>query len=228
MDTHESPDLSIVIPTLEAANYLSATLGAIAGGGAEVIVADGGSTDATRTIAEGHGATVVEAPRGRGTQLAVGAQRAGGRWLLFVHADTVLGAGWAEAVERFTADTANQDRAAVCRFALDDTGVWPRLLERGVAWRSRVLGLPYGDQGLLIGRGLYDALGGYRPLALMEDVDLMRRLGRRRLHVLDVAAVTSAKRYRDGGYLRRPFLNLCCLGLYFLSVPTAVLARLYR
>jgi len=77
-------------------------------------------------------------------------------------------------------------------------------------------------------RGLYDAIGGYRPWALMEDVDLVRRIGRRRLHVLDVAAVTSAQRYRDGGYVRRPLLNLCCLVLYFLGMPPAVLARLYR
>ena len=226
MDAHDSPDLSVIIPTLDAADHLAATLNAMTA--AEVIVSDGGSRDATRAIAEGHGATVVEAPRGRGAQLAAGAERAGGRWLLFLHADTVPGAGWAEAVARFTADPANHDRAAVFRFTLDDTGVWPRLLERGVAWRCRVLGLPYGDQGLLIGRELYDAVGGYRPLALMEDVDLVRRLGRRRLRVLDVAAVTSARRYRDGGYLRRPLLNLCVLGLYFLGVPPAVLARLYR
>ena len=226
MDAHDSPDLSIVIPTLDAADHLAATLDAMAG--AEVIVADGGSTDPTRVIAEVYGATVVQAPRGRGIQLATGAERAGGRWLLFLHADTVPGAGWAEAVERFTADPANHDRAAVFSFALDDTGVWPRLMERGVAFRCRVLGLPYGDQGLLIGRELYESVGGYRPLALMEDVDLVRRVGRRRLRVLDATAVTSAKRYRNGGYLRRPFLNLCFLGLYFLGVPPAVLARLYR
>ena len=91
MDAHDSPDLSIVIPTLDAADHLAATLDAMAG--AEVIVADGGSTDPTRVIAEVYGATVVQAPRGRGVQLATGAERAGGRWLLFLHADTVPGAG---------------------------------------------------------------------------------------------------------------------------------------
>ncbi|MDP6786894.1 MAG: TIGR04283 family arsenosugar biosynthesis glycosyltransferase [Rhodospirillales bacterium] len=230
MEAHQSPHLSIVIPTLDAAAGLAATLCAVAGAPfpVEVIVADGGSADATRSIAEDHGATVVAAPRGRGAQLAEGAKRASGRWLLFLHADTVPGAGWAEAVATFTADPANRDRWAVFRFALDDRGAAPRFMERAVAWRGRVLGLPYGDQGLLVGRGLYDAVGGYRSLALMEDVDLVRRLGRRRLRVLDVAAVTSAKRYRDGGYLRRPLLNLCCLGLYFLGVSPAVLARIYR
>ena len=231
MDAPESPQLSIVIPTLEAADCLAATLGAVADAAAlapEVIVADGGSDDATRAIARGHGARVVEAPRGRGAQLAAGAGRASGRWLLFLHADTVLSAGWAEAVKGFTADPANRERAASFRFALDDGGAAPRRLERFVAWRCRVLGLPYGDQGLLIGRRLYDAVGGYRPLVLMEDVDLVRRVGRRRLRVLDVAAVTSARRYREGGYVRRPLLNLCCLGLYFLGVAPGVLARLYR
>lgn len=222
--------LSIVIPTLEASASLAATLDAVSGAGivGEVVVADGGSADATRAIAAGAGARVIVAPRGRGPQLAAGAAAAGGDWLLFLHADTVPGPGWEAAVTGFMADPANARRAGVFRFALDDGAAAARRLERGVAWRTRVLGLPYGDQGLLIARVFYEELGGFRPLPLMEDVDLIRRIGRRRLTVLDAAAVTSAARYRQGGYARRSLRNLFCLALFFLGVDPWRIDRIYR
>jgi hypothetical protein len=146
---------------------------------------------------------------------------------LFVHADTVLEAGWAAAVEAFLADAANARRAAVFRFALDDGARAARLLEGLVDMRCRLFGLAYGDQGLLIARRFYDALGGFRPLALMEDVDLVRRIGRGRLAILDVRALTSAVRYRRGGYVLRVARNALCLGLYFLGLPPRVLLRIY-
>ncbi|MEQ8195811.1 MAG: glycosyl transferase family 2, partial [Rhodospirillales bacterium] len=88
--------------------------------------------------------------------------------------------------------------------------------------------LPYGDQGLLISRGFYDSLGGFKPLPLMEDVDLIRRIGRKRIDVLPVAAITSAERYRRGGYIARPLRNLFCLMLYFLGVVPEKIERFYR
>ena len=118
-------------------------------------------------------------------------------------------------------------RAAVFRFVVDDEDVAARRLEALVAWRCRALGLPYGDQGLLIHRDLYRRVGGFRPLPLMEDVDIVRRIGARRLVVLEAAALTSAARYRRAGYLRRSLRNLACLGLYFLGVPPRLLVRLY-
>jgi hypothetical protein len=126
----------------------------------------------------------IHAPRGRGSQLVAGAAAAQGEWLLFLHADTRLGLGWQAAL---AAAMTRPDRAAYFRFALDDPSPAARRLERAVAWRCRILALPYGDQGLFISRALYDEVGGYRPLPLMEDVDLVRRLGRRRLHGLDGA-----------------------------------------
>ncbi len=197
-------------------------------GDLEVIVADGGSTDATASIAAEAGARLIRAPLGRGQQLAAGARAAGGAWLLFVHADTVLGAGWEEAVWDFAALPGNKTRAAVFRFALDDAAPAARRLEAMVAWRCRRLALPYGDQGLLISRRLYDELGGFRPLALFEDVDLIRRIGRRRLSFLPVNAVTSAARFRRSGYYRRPLRNLICLALYFIGLPPSLIGRLYQ
>ena len=226
------PDLSIVIPTLNAAGTLPDTLRALAAPGlerrCEVVAVDGGSSDDTKAVAEAHGARVIVSPPGRGVQLAAGARGASGRWLLFLHADTVPRDGWADAVFGYCDDPANGERAATFRFALDDNARAARRLEAVVAWRTAALGLPYGDQGLLISRAFHDSLGGFRPLPLMEDVDFVRRIGRRRLDTLDVAAVTSAARYRKSGYLRRSGRNLLCLGLYFLGIPPGAIARIYR
>jgi hypothetical protein len=93
--------------------------------------------------------------------------------------------------------------------------------------RSALFALPYGDQGLLVSRALYDKTGGYRPIPLMEDVALVRRIGRRRLARLRVAAVTSAARYATDGWLRRGWRNLTTLALYFLGVDPERLARRY-
>jgi hypothetical protein len=103
----------------------------------------------------------------------------------------------------------------------------PRLLERLVALRCLLLALPYGDQGLLIPRQLYAELGGFRPMPLMEDVDLVRRLQRHRCVMLKSRALTSGARYRREGYLARGLRNFCCIALYYLRVPPRVLARLY-
>jgi rSAM/selenodomain-associated transferase 2 len=196
----------------------------------EAIVVDGGSSDETRAIAEAAGTHLIEAPRGRGSQLDAGARAARGDWLLFLHADTVLDPGWAEEAQGFIkrVQTGRRDEAAAAfRFALDDDGAMPRFIERLVAWRCRLFGLPYGDQGLLISRRLYRRLGGFRPLPLMEDVDLVRRLKRRELVMLQSRAVTSGERYRREGYLARSLRNLGCTLLYYLRVPPRVLARIY-
>jgi rSAM/selenodomain-associated transferase 2 len=216
--------LSVVIPALNAAATLPATIAALAGAPAEVVVAAGGSADGTATVARDLGAVLVEPPRGRGVQLAAGVAAARGPWLLLLHADTRLQPGWADAARNAMRDAT---RAAYFRFALDDDAPAARRLERAVAWRCRVLALPYGDQGLLIHRNLLEAVGGVRPLPLMEDVDLIRRLGRERLRALDVAALTSADRWRRDGYLRRSARNLTCLTLWSLGVPPRIIARLY-
>lgn len=217
-------DLSVVIPTLNAAARLPATLASLGGMAAEVVVADGGSADGTEGLARSLGAWVITAPRGRGAQLAAGIATAHGPWLLLLHADTRLAPGWAAAVR---AAMAEPGRACHFRFALDDAAPAARRLERAVAWRCRALALPYGDQGLLIHRDLLAAAGGMRPLPLMEDVDLVRRLGRARLGAIDVAALTSAERWRREGWRRRSARNLLCLSLWFLGVSPRIIARVY-
>lgn len=218
-------DVSVVIPALNAAATLPATLAALGRVG-ECIVVDGGSQDATATLASATNARVLTAARGRGTQLAAGIAAASHAWLLLLHADTRLSATWRDAARAHIA--AGPQRAGWFRFALDSDDPRARRLERMVAWRCRILALPYGDQGLLIHRDLLHAAGGMRPLPLMEDVDLVRRLGRHRLAALDAAAVTSAARWQRDGWLRRSARNQLCLALYFAGVPPHRIARLYR
>lgn len=228
--------ISVVIPTLNAESSLAATLSALVpatvdGLVREVIIVDGGSSDRTLKIADQAGAKILKASRGRGRQLMEGAEAARFEWLLFLHADTVLEPGWEREVgtliERIEVGQ-RPPTAAAFTFALDDLGLLPRIIETGVQLRSTLLRLPYGDQGLLIPRQLYRSLGGYRDLPLMEDVDIVRRLGRRRTLILRSTAVTSAIRYRRDGYISRVSRNLACIFLYFLRVPPRVISRIYE
>ncbi len=217
----EQNRISVVIPTLDAADELPRTLAALAGSASirEIIVSDGGSRDETASIAHAAGARVMTGPRGRGVQLIAGAAAATGEWLLFLHADCRLTPDWEKAVAEFIARPGASDRAGYFGFALDDSDPAARRLERIVAWRCRVFGLPYGDQGLLIARGLYDAVGGFAAIPLMEDVDFVAPIA--------AQSISSARRYRRDGYLRRPLRNLLCLSLYFAGVPPQRIAGLY-
>lgn len=216
--------LSIIIPTLNAGATLRTCLSALDGAD-EIIVVDGGSRDRSVALAEQGGARVLGAPMGRGIQLKAGGEAARGSWLLFLHADTRLEPGWREAVAAHV--EGGTDSAACFRFGLDD-GCWQaRVIERGVALRVRLFGLPYGDQGLLVSRSLYDDVGGFAALPIMEDVDLVRRIGRRRLRMLPAVAITSADRWRRDGWWARSARNLLCLLLYALGVSPARIARLY-
>ena len=154
--------ISVVIPTLNAANELTATLvalvpGVVSGVIREVIIVDGGSTDRTLDIAENSGARIVRSECGRGKQLAAGAEKARSDWLLFLHADTALSTGWEDEARIFMQRVETGERpqsAAAFRFTLDDLGLLPRLIEFGVAWRCALFRMPYGDQALLISRRL--------------------------------------------------------------------------
>ena len=223
-------NVDVVIPTLNAASGLARTIAALGcdhGLALSITVCDGGSGDDTLAIARQAGAAVVASPAGRGRQLAAGTAEGSAPWLLFLHADTTLGAGWADAVRRFTADAANAWKAGYFRLRFDSPEPRARRVERLAAWRCRTFGLPYGDQGLLIGRAFYQRLGGFPPLPLMEDVAFVRRIGRANLVALEADALTSAERYEKDGWLLRPMRNLSCLALFAAGVPPSVIRRLY-
>lgn len=219
--------LSVIIPTLNAADGLARAIESLPQDFAgEILISDGGSLDGTQPLARSLDTRVIEGPAGRGGQLMRGCAAARGDWFLFLHADSVLTP--AAAAEMAAHMAGGADLAAVPAFALDDSGSAARWLERVVRWRCRLLALPYGDQGLLISRALYDRVGGFRDMPLMEDVDMVRRIGRRRLRFLDGAVITSARRYVRDGYLRRMLRNAGCLSLYFVGMPPARIRRIYE
>ncbi len=227
--------LSIVIPTLNAEKDLARCLAALVpavvdGLVKDVVIADGGSSDRTLKIADQAGAKAVHTDAGRGGQFVEGAKAAKGQWLLFLHADTVLAPGWHTDAMAFmeAVDTGRRNPcAAAFGFALDDDGFAPRIVESMVGLRGGLMKLPYGDQGLLISRALYSEIGGFKPMAMMEDVDIVRRLGSRRLTILRAKAVTSAQRYRRDGYLRRVARNQLCLVCYAIGVSPDRISKLY-
>src|SRR5918999_5198920 len=227
--------ISVVIPTLNAEAGLASTLSALVPAAVDglvrqVIVVDGGSSYRTLKIAEAAGADIIQTQVGRGSQLIAGAEKARFPWLLFLHSDTVLEPGWereaailVEAVDGGELPAA----AAAFHFALDDRGLRPRLVEAVVTLRCALFRLPYGDQGLLIPKRLYEHIGGYRPMPVLEDVDIIRRLKRSRIVMLRSRAITSAIRYKRDGYARRVLRNFFCMALFYLRVPAARIARIY-
>ncbi len=232
----QSPMISVVIPTLNAEQGLAATLSGLVpalvdGLVRDVTVVDGGSTDGTLRIAEHAGVTVLQTRASRGEQLRAGARAAKSTWILFLHADTILETGWETEVISFIEKIESgrrADAAAAFKFILDDEGMAPRVLEFLVSLRSAIFRMPYGDQGLLISRALYNEIGGYNVMTLMEDVDIVRRLGRRRVVMLRSRAITSAVRYRAEGYVQRIARNQYCLLMYALKTPLARINTIYH
>lgn len=219
--------ISVIIPTLNSASTLERILRQLNGSVECLIVVDGGSNDSTLEIATRHEATLIFSAASRGHQLRVGGGVAKSEWLLFLHADTLMDDGWEVGIYEFLRGCDRED-CGVFAFALDDVSPHARRVERLANWRSCKFGLPYGDQGLLISREFYTTIGGFRSLPLMEDVDIIRRIGKSRLKNVAVRAVTSPIRYQNTGWWLRPALNLFLLGLYFLGLSPHFIAKLYK
>jgi hypothetical protein len=144
---------------------------------------------------------------------------------VFLHADTRLQAGWTDALRSL------DERRIVggsFRFALDSPARWARWIEWGVKIRVSLFGLAYGDQALFVRRAVFEQIGGYRELPLMEDVDFIRRLRRHgRLEHADVPALTSARRWERDGWFFRTFENVFLVALFLAGYPPDRLARRY-
>ncbi|MBV1903282.1 MAG: TIGR04283 family arsenosugar biosynthesis glycosyltransferase [Marinosulfonomonas sp.] len=220
--------LSIVIPALNSASDLPDTLASLiegldAGLVRDLIVSDGGSGDATVLMAGDVGAQVVTGLAGRGGQLQRGAAAAKGDWMLFLHADTHLPAGWAGVVSNHIE---NHQTAGYFRLKFRASGIAPMIVAGWANLRSR-LGLPYGDQGLLISAALYRDKGGYADIALMEDVAMAGQL-RGCLAGLPATVTTGADKYLGQGWFWRGAMNLWTLVRYLLGASPEKLARQYN
>jgi len=221
-------ELSVVVPVLnEAANLAVLVPRLRALGVGEIVVVDGGSQDDSALVARRNGATVVPAPRGRGVQLARGVDAARGRYLWFVHADCRPGDG-AMAALRYVLKR-GEPGAFRLRFA--HAAPTFRLIEWGVRWRSRWLGLPYGDQGMFLPREVYERAGGFPDWPLMEDVALARRVRRLgyRWCVVPQCMWTDPRRYLKTGPWRRVCKNQFLLWRFLLlGTSPRQLFRAYR
>ena len=220
--------LSVVIPTLNESEALPGLLDDLRQVPLEleIIVADGGSTDETRPIARATGARVLDGPLGRGMQMNAGAAATAAPMLLFLHADVRLPVTAREELVRAVKTGVD---AAVWRLGIAASGAWPRIMEFGARLRDRLGGLPYGDQGLLVRRTLFDEVGGFREIPIMEDVAIVRGL-RKRVHIerLTAPVLVSPRRWEREGPYRAWLRNTLLISAYSVGVSPHRLARWYR
>ena len=220
--------LSIVIPTLNSTNLISSTLLSLSEGIEaslikELIISDGNSTDDIKKLSNEIGAVFIKGQKGRGTQLHRGAMKATGEWILFIHSDTVLPPGWAIA---FLKHIKNQENAGYCKLSFDDPSLIAKVISFGANLRSSIFKLPYGDQGLLISKKLYNEIGGYPDLPLMEDVAIVKLL-KQKIQLVPVTIKTSAFKYKRDGWLKRSINNITLLIRFKFGADPRELAKLY-
>ena len=218
--------LSIIIPTWQEAEHIYECVLSARAVADEVVVADCGSDDGTPTWALEAGATVVNAPAGRGLQLHRGASAATGDVLLFLHADTLLGEGARDAVAWALTDPAVVGGNFLLRF--EPAGFWAKVFGAANDYRRRLLDIYYGDSAIFVRRQTYDRIGGFRPLPIMEDYDFVRRLERagETRYIRHVVASTSSRRFQQTP-MRALAVWATVQGLYTAGVSPHTLARLY-
>jgi rSAM/selenodomain-associated transferase 2/rSAM/selenodomain-associated transferase 1 len=223
-----NPAISVVIPTLNEAENLAATLAATEGSSdLEIIVVDGGSSDGTAELAKNFGVRLLATPAGRAKQANAGGLAARGEVLLFLHGDTRLPQGF----ERYVLDGIGKPGVVAGAFTLgiDGSEFGYRIIEMLANFRSRVLQMPYGDQGIFLQREVFRVLGGFPDMILMEDFVLMQRLRKRgKVAIAPVAVKTSARRWRKLGMFKTTLINQAVLLGYFFGKNPERLARWYR
>ncbi|MBW2605548.1 MAG: TIGR04283 family arsenosugar biosynthesis glycosyltransferase [Deltaproteobacteria bacterium] len=223
----KGPYVSVVIPALNEAVNIEATIKKAMHEDAEIIVVDGGSIDNTVEIASSAGVRVVTGPRGRAVQQNLGAKIATGRVLLFLHADTLLPTGYVNYIFEILMD--RKTVAGAFRFKTNFDHPAMKVIELLTNIRSRYLKLPYGDQGLFILKSVFESVGGFPEVPVAEDLFLIRRLSKYgRIRITPAHALTSARRWQTLGLFRTTLINQiiligCCLG-----VSPGALASIYR
>lgn len=228
--------LCVIIPTLNAAQTVPALLTQLcADTDIRMIVADGGSQDDTLAFAAKSGAIIATGTRGRGTQLRRGVNWAAktqtnASWYLILHADCQLPDNWRDLVDHHI--KAHPQKAAYFGFGANARGFWPRVMEFIVGLRDIWPLLPYGDQGLLIARDMYDTVGGYPDQALFEDVDIIRAIkqcyGRKGLRRMKGRLISDVSSYARDGYGRRTWRNIKIILAYSRGTPIEHLIARYK
>ncbi|MDH3975598.1 MAG: TIGR04283 family arsenosugar biosynthesis glycosyltransferase [Deltaproteobacteria bacterium] len=227
-NTNNSPLISVVIPALNEEGSIEATLEAAKNAATvEVIVADGGSSDNTAEICRSCGVRVINSPPGRGPQMNAGAKASKGDIILFLHADTLLPSGYDGTVRAALID--KNTVGGTFSFALSRSSRVFSLITFMVNLRSKLMGLPYGDQAIFVRRSEFEKLGGFNPVPIMEDVAFIRALKKLgKIKIVDDAVITSSRRWEKEGWLKTTVRNQVLLYLYLLGVSPERLYRFYK
>ncbi|WP_066378527.1 TIGR04283 family arsenosugar biosynthesis glycosyltransferase [Anabaena sp. CA = ATCC 33047] len=222
------PPISVIIPTLNEAANITAVINTINPRiNTEIIVVDGGSQDETVALAQSLGVKVISSSPGRAVQMNAGATVANGEILLFLHADTRLPMGFDEMI----ASALQQPQVVAGAFELriDAALGGLRWVEKGVNWRSRLLQMPYGDQAIFITKSIFEKIGGFPELPIMEDFELIRRLQRiGKITIIPVPVVTSARRWIKKGVFKTTLINQIVIIAYLLGVKPERIRQWYR
>ena len=222
--------ISVIVPALNEAENIRGCIECIKAeeGDREIIVCDGGSSDSTVQIVRKYEDVIlIEAEKCRGAQMNRGAAAAGGEVLLFLHADTKkLGRGWSGELLSALADESVVGGAFT--FEIDNPALRYRLIESWVKLRCSLFSLPYGDQGIFVRRGIFDGIGGYRDIPLMEDVEIIGRMKNEgRVVILKKSAVTHDRRWVRRGWIRASVSNQMVMLMYKMGIDPHTLARFY-
>lgn len=220
--------LSVIIPTFNEELNLPATLRSVGVPGAdlEIIVVDAGSTDQTLAVAQQFGCHAFVGNPGRANQMNAGAALASGEYLLFLHADTRLPAAYRHELQQVLGSPV---ACGAFPLKIDAPGISLRMIEAGVAFRSRVLQSPYGDQALFFRAADFYEHQGFKPMAIMEDYELVARIRKTgRIGLAKTPVQTSARRWIRKGILRTTIVNQLCLLAFWFGFSDKTIAELYR
>jgi len=224
---HKKPYISIIIPTLNEEDIIESTIHRAQNRDAEIIVVDGGSTDSTVARAARTGAQVVTVSGGRANQQNRGAELAAGRVLLFLHADTYLPEGYIEHI--FEAMMDPMTATGAFRFKTDFKNPFMKAIEFVTNIRSIYFKMPYGDQGLFIRKSLFESVGGFSDILIMEDFEFIRRIKKKgKIITLPVSVITSGRRWLSLGLLKTTIINQIVIAAYFMGVSPARIALWYQ
>ena len=227
-----TPNFSFIIPVWKEESVIPQTIEHIrslqSAAHAEIIVVDGDPAGKTMDIARREGVTTAISERGRGSQMNHGAALAAGNILIFLHADTRLPLDALALI-----DTSMRDEsytAGAFDLAIDSERPVFRLIEKAASLRSRLTKIPYGDQAVFMRKTVFNELGGFRDIPIMEDVEIMRRIKKRsgKICIIDKAARTSSRRWEREGIVYTTLRNWLLITLYLIGVKPEKLARFYR
>ncbi len=193
----------------------------------EIVVVDGGSSDRSKEIALEHTPNVIDSPVGRGIQLNIGAKNTSGEALLFLHADSIIKSDIVQSIERCLNVPENVGGAFKLKIDSDRLGL--KLISSCANLRTKLFSLPYGDQGIFVRREVFDKLGGFKNIPIMEDVDFVKRVSEAgNFVILDDYIYTSPRRWQQEGVVRCTLRNWIILLLYGIGIPAVHLKTWYK